>query len=243
MSNIIDDPTKNFSLSPNDALGLNIPEVVFYQLLGFTFKNISETIGHTENIVDQLFARLRAETRQTIKTWFVNHPNVSLSLNWPRDDVGLPFIAIITESEEEDSDLTLLGDYAGVHTLGSSSENQQTRTNLKLGLSNTTNIIIAADDPNLVLYLGAVVRFVFLKNKDDLTRLYDIHSLTVSQADLKWDERFLPTFAYMRMVTLRYKTFFDINLTEKVSMITSLETLVSTFNDGLEVTVTTPYDQ
>lgn len=238
---IIDDPEHNFTLSANDALGLNVPEAVFYQLLGFTFKNIAETIGSSDNLVDQLFPRLRAETRQSIKEWFVKHHNVAISLNWPRDSVGLPFISIISESEDEAEDLAMLGDYAGMHTLGSYDDGPQTaKTNFKIGLSNVTNIIIAADDPNLVIYLGAIVRFIILRNKDGLTKSYDIHALAISQADLRWDERYIPTFAYMRAVTLRYKTYFDINVSEKTSIITSLELMVSTINNETETVIAVP---
>lgn len=239
--NSIDDPEINFTLSQNDALGMPIPEHVFYQLIGFSFGQIVKSIPTSDNIVDQLFARLSTDVRKSIKNWLTHHPNIGVTLNWPREDVGLPFIAVITESEDETEDLSLLGDYGGTHVLGSLDVGpQQARQLFKTGLSNVTNVIIAADDPNMTLYMGAILRFIFLRNKDALTKMYDIHNLMVSQADLKWDERFLPTFAYMRMLSLRYKTFFDINVTEKTSVITSLELMVSALSAGAIVTSSVP---
>lgn len=231
------DPTFNFTLSQNDARGMPVPEQAIYQLIGWALQQIVQTIGSADNVVDQLFARLNDKVRNQIKDWLVNHQNISITLNWPRDDVGLPFIAVITESEDEASDLDMLGDYAGVHTLGTLDPNtlQQSRQLYKIGLKNVTNIIIAADDPNMVLYLGALLRYIFLQNKLQLLAMYDMHDLMLSQKDLKWDERFLPKFTYMRMVTLTYSTYFDINITTKTSLITSLDLLVSTFETGQEV--------
>ncbi len=241
MTTIVDDPTQNFTLASGDPLGLSIPEAVFYQLIGYSFKQIADTVGHPDNLIDQLFARLRSETRQTIKDWFVAHRNITITLNWPRDSVGLPFIAVVTESEDEAEDLAMLGDYAGMHVFGTYEAGGQTsNTNFKVGLDSNTSIVIVADDPNLVIYIGAVLRFIFLRNKEDLTRLYDVHTLTVSQQDLRWDERFIPTFAYMRMLSLRYKTFFGFSVSEKSSLITSLALMVSTMHEGNEVIVNVP---
>ena len=45
---------------------------------------------------------------------------------------------------------------------------------------------------------------------------------------MKWDERFLPRFCYIRNVQLSYLTYFDFYVGDSVSKILSLDLAVST---------------
>lgn len=239
---MIDDGDVNYAVTPNKGLGFNMPELVFAELIGFTFQQLRTQVQSPDNLIDQLFARLNADVRASIKTWIVEHPNLHIGLNYPQEDVAFPFIAIITEAEDEDENLAMLGDHGGYHVLGSlaGDATQGSVDVRKVGLSATTNVIVATDDTNLTMYLGALLRYVFLMNKDAFTRLHDVHNLRVSQSDLKWDESMTPQFCYMRALTLRYNSYFDINITTRVALIASLDLMVSTKETGVVVDVAVP---
>ena len=219
------------------ALGFGVPEYVICQLIGHSLQNIREHIDDAGgSLIDQLFARLSAPVRDSLKDWIRAHKNLNIQVNYPKDDIALPFIVVVTESEDESPDLAMLGDMAGMATLGEGGS----RERRIVGLQYTTHVIVGTEDANLTLYLGALLRYILLSNKDALTRLHDIHALRTTSSDLQYDERFSPSFCYLRQVTLSYATFFDFNLTERSALLTSLELMVSTTESGLVVTTAVP---
>lgn len=233
-----DEREQNFLTPPNTGSGLRIPEHAVRQLVGYGLSQIRKSVDDLHrNIIDQLFARLPATTRADIKTWLRERPNLPVYVNWPREDQHLPIITVVNAGCTESVANTLLGDYGGMAILGDHAESVH-----RIPDEVTSTIYIAADDPNIVMYLSYLIRFIILSNKNDLTRWYDMHNLIVSMQDVQWDERFFPTFCYMRTVQLQYLTYFDFGIEAELIKLVSVTLAVeSTDADGVSVaTVVSP---
>lgn len=241
---MIDDRAFNYTTPENQATGLRMPEHAIRQLIGYSLRQIALAVDDLKhNLIDELFARVPLDTRLQIKEWLRTHLNIPVVVNWPRDDQSLPFIAVVNESSVEADDALMLGNYGGTQVLGSG-DSQTVREVRRLPDRNTSTVYVASDDPNLTAYLSALVRFIVVSNADDLTSYYDMHSLSVSTHDVKWDERFLPTFCYVRAMSMSYLTYFDYFVGEGAAKIVSLALMVATLDEaGVEVIVDAPYPE
>lgn len=218
----IDDRDYNFTVPENQASGLRIPEHAIRQLISYGFAQVRKHVDDPKNnLIDELFARLSDDVRKQIKSWFREHPNITTEVNWPREDIAFPFISVVNEGSTSDAEASMLGDYGGMHVIGSGAV-QVAREVRRIADRNTTSLYIATEDPNLTLFLSAIARYIVLSNRDDLTKWYDIHDLTLSMQDVRWDERFVPRFGYIRVVQLSYLSYYDFYVGESTSKIVSL---------------------
>lgn len=229
---MITDRSFNFTVPENQATGLRIPEHALRQLISWGFNQVRTHVDDVKhNVIDELFARIPKDVRDQIKAWFRTREKLETTVNWPTDDIAFPFAAVVNEGSVEDQEASMLGDYGGIMTLGNVAREVRRFAN-----KNTTTLYIASEDPNLTLFLSTIAYYLVVSNKDDLTKWYDIHNLVVSQQDVKWDERFLPRFCYIRAVQLSYLTYYDFYVGENVSAVLSLGLAVLTRDDaGQEV--------
>lgn len=188
-----------------------------------------------------MFRTHGSAVREQIKGYLRDHPNIAVTVNYPRDDLSLPFIACVNAGEAEDTSALLLSDYGGEQVLGDEGGRQTLRQQRTFVDKATVQIFIAAQDPNLALYLSHIVRYVLASNSFRLTERYDIHNMTLGLQDVQYDERFFPMFCYTRLVTVQFQTIFDFNVDEVTNAIVSLDLLVSTTDSaGVELISSVP---
>jgi len=231
----------NYTVPANQPLGMRIPEYVFAQLIGFVFQEIRRTID-TNSLIDELFAFTTKDTIKRFKEYLRDHKNFYVGVNWPQEDVHLPLITVISQSEEEATDLAFLGDAVGVEQFGTFGGGQKlTQRQAKaVPLRSTTQIYIASTDDELTLLLYNVVRFIFLSNKLQLSQLYDIHNLVVSGQALEYDQELHPVKGFYRTIQLQYLTLFDWNLSEEAAKIVSLDLVVEALAGGVKTQTPVP---
>lgn len=197
-----------FEVPRNLPTGARIPEFVFRQLIDYALTQIRENIDLPDNnLIDELFAHHDADIRKLIKDFVRQTKKISCVVNYPHASIGLPFVAIITGSEPEADQYSFMGDVMGESVIGG-----QRRQQYGVGLKPTLSVYIAALDPNIAMFLYQIVRYVLFANKQQLTRYYDIHNLVLNGGDLQHDEKFYPTFCFMKMITAQFITVFDYNV-------------------------------
>lgn len=233
-----EDPGRNYTVPQNQPSGLRIPEFAIRQLIGWAIKQVRSSLDTKPvTLVDELFAMAGTEVVAQIKSWLRDHENIYTDVSWPREDVSLPVIVVEPEGEQEESS-AFLGDLAGMTEYGRFGDAPVSdRIHFAVPERHTTNIYIATDNDRLTLFLYTLVKFILLSNKDQLTRWYDIHNLTISGQSLTHDEKLFPTFGYYRMLTLSYLCLFDFSTTEESAKIVSLDLLVDVQSPGLAVSV------
>jgi len=203
------DPANNFTLPNTDAGGMPVNEYLLRQILSWAYKRIHEQVDRPDfRLFKMLYKRYGEPVITQMRTFVREHPNVSFVCNFPRQDMSLPIIACVNGVEKESGD-TYLGDFIGERIPGprtNKETNQQEFASLLTGcpLNCATNIYVMADDPNLTIFLSQLVRYILFVNKLQMERNYSLKNLVIDMQDQKWDETFLPTFCYIRLVQARY---------------------------------------
>lgn len=239
------DPARNFTRSENQPLGARIPEYVIRQLIGFRLAAIAADADRPQSVIDELFAFWGPETIKQVKSFLREHPNIQVVVNWPREDQHLPYVAVVNQGEQEDSELSFLGDATGVARYGAVGVDgrQSIREQRGFGMRCNLDVIIATQDPVLTMVIHYLVKYVILTAKLLLEEHYDIHNLTVSGRDLSFDERMFPTFGYFKSVSLNFQTIFDFNLSEHAAQIVDVGLLVDALKDGQPHLTRIPEDE
>jgi hypothetical protein len=225
---------------PNKASGARIPEFTIRKFIAFALKKISDDIdGATGKFIEELFSLHGTATVNQVKKYLRDHANVQVVHNFPRPDQHLPVVAVVNGGEKEGKD-QFLGDHVGeavYGTLGNEGVPTHTRQGFGVFLDNTTHIFVIAEDPTLVLFLSQILRYILFSASDDFNKFADMHALTIDMADLQWQQELLPEFAYMKVITMSYRTVFDVN-TSLVKTICEIDLEVSVeANNPLTVTV------
>lgn len=218
MTDTADDPTQNLTRQPQQPMGMRIPEFVIKQTIGWGLKQIRDTIGKPNNVINTLFAYLPDETRGQITSWLLNHENIWLDVSFHKDAEHLAMIVVEPQSEDEATEDALLGDLLGTAHFSDSEAKQR-----GVPEKRTTTIYIASNDDRLTLFLYEIVKFILVTNKLRLEEWYDIHNLSLGGQVMAFDDERLPTFAYYRTMSLRYETIFDWSDLEEASKIVSLD--------------------
>lgn len=236
-----DDPLNNFTIPTTQPAGLRIPEFAIRQLIGWALGQIRKSIGTANDVVDQLFALVPQATRDQYKTWLLQNKNVFLDVSWPRDAANLALIVVMPQSEQEDTANTFLNDAIGSTRHGTLGDVAPTEAPAyAIPETRTTHIYVASDDDRLTLFLYETIKFILVTNKQSLTKLYDIHNLSLSGGVLDMDNEKLPQFTYYRVLQLSYLTLFDFNGPTSGPAIINLALMVDTVQDGERVVVDVP---
>ena len=148
---------------PNRASGARIPEFVIRKFIAFALKKMSDDIdGETGELIEELFSLHGADVVKQIKTYLRDHANVQVVHNFPRPDQHLPVVAVVNGGEVE-GEVQFLGDHIGEALYGAT-DNDGVPTHVRQGrgvfLDHTTHIFIMAQDPNLVLYMAQIIRYI-----------------------------------------------------------------------------------
>ena len=206
--------------------GARLNEYLLSRVIRFGLQKIYQNIDDTRssyNIMDELFRSQEEDFQKLAKEYIRTHPNIPVEINYPRSDLSLPWISVVNGSEGESQQLAFLGDEIGMQFLGE----ETVRRSKGVGLDCNTKIYIAAQDPLLTLVLYWVVFFILFSNKDNLTKR-DIHVLSFSGQDLQFNQEIFPSFCFMKVWSLSYKSFFDYNLAEGAKRIIDFSLEVAT---------------
>jgi hypothetical protein len=227
-------------MTPNSAVGYLFFDEVLRKFLAYQLKQIGDRIDNPSTLfVDELFARFGDEVRLQVRKWFVSNTNIGVVINYPRHDMPLPFVSIVTANETEGQ--AYLGDYGGrmlvdPHSVQAASSEMTSPLNvygqaqtmpdsrprasfvrrlISIPEMRTTQMIIGTDDPNTTLYLYTMVKALIVCNKMDLDQYVGARNLKVSGADLEHQPELYPSFAYFKGLTLSYEINFDVPLQEQ----------------------------
>jgi hypothetical protein len=222
--------------TPNGFVGHLFLEEVLRKFLAYQFIQISKNAADPNvTFIDELFARWGDAVRLQIKKWFVEHTNIAVTINYPRQDMPLPSVCVVNSNESE-AGQPYLGDYGGEVMIGERSVTASTnetlppnvygeslvvtdtrprglavRQLLSVPENRTTQIYIATEDANTTLYLYTVVKALLLVNKIDFDKA-GARNLKLSGSDLQFHAELMPATAYMKMLTLNYEMNFDVAL-------------------------------
>ena len=234
-------PANNFTVPETQPAGLRIPEFAIRQLIGWAISQIRNSIGTSNDLVDQLFALVGADVRGQFKSWLLENKNIYTDVSWPREPVSTALIVVEPQSESEDTANAFLNDRIGVTMHGTLGDVAPTEAPAyAIPEKRTTNIYVATNDDRLTLLLYETVKFILVTNKQSLTRFYDVHNLSLSGGVLDQDVAKLPQFDYYRVLQATYMTLFDFNGPASGPAIINLGLLVDTIQDGERVVVGVP---
>jgi len=226
------DPSEDFTVPENVPVGVRPNEYVLRQLIGYAFQNIRDNIDRPDFLlIDELFTNFGPVVIDQIKAWFRSRapapaPAIATVVNFPRPDLSLPFIACVNGADLEDERAQFMGDYTGTMEPPRESTEAVIRDLRGVGTKITNHLYVAATDADLVIFLAGLVRYILSFNKGGLESQYDIKNLCINMQDVQWDEKFFPTFCYIRLLTVTYDSQFDFALAPASRMVVSLSALV-----------------
>jgi hypothetical protein len=208
--------------------GARMSEHVLRQLLSWGFAQIRKNLDSPRDVISELFRIQGAERRKEIRAYLRDATGIAFEVNYPRQDLALPWVCVVEGSVQEDPNFTFLGDHVGIQRLGVLGGIHSTRQQKGVGLQCNTQIYVAAQDQQLVSYLSYLAYYILFSNKDALHEQYDIYNLKMSWSDLQWRQELFPSFCYMKVITCQYGSFFDFNEHEEARAIVSLDLSVAT---------------
>ncbi len=198
--------------------GCMLIERVLQQLLTKAF----EQLKADPSVVDDLFYKVAAPERASIKSWIAKQ-NVVVRTGYPEAGYQQPMISIVSESDEEAADQDFLGDMMGLE--GEASDGSQGYYTLGYTERSTYNLMcFAGKDGNLVLWLHYLVKAILLLNKP-LLIAHGLIDPTVSARDLSFREDMAPEFAFCRVVSVTCRQIFSLYLTEQLATTLVVQTL------------------
>lgn len=222
---------------PNNATGPRIPEALLRQFITYQLGQIAARIDDPDvTFIEELFSSHGPGIVKQLKDWFREHPNIPVTINYPRQDIGLPFISVVNGSENEDEGGQYMDDHVGIANYGvlgggtaiETTSNlqdpgagvpQYTREVKSVPYKHSTLIYVASMDVNLTMYLYAIVKALLIVNKFDFDKYGDMRDLVISGRDLEFHPELFPEFAYFKVISLMYNTNFDIPLAPQRTVI------------------------
>lgn len=223
--------------TPNGFAGELMFEELLRRFLAYQLKMIQENANKPGvTFLDEMFGRWDDDTRLQVKKWFALHTNINVVINYPREDIKLPFIAVVSATENESGE-AYLGDYGGQMLIGRRAVQASSSIKLPINIygqqleepdprpvathvrqvisipeNHVTRLYIAADDTNVVMAIYAVVKALILVNKMDFDRYAGARNLKMNGGDFEHRPELFPAFAYFKMLTLSYDMNFDVPL-------------------------------
>lgn len=223
-------------MTPNGFVGNLFFEELLRQFLAYQFQEIQRDIAAPGvSFFDEMFARFGDDVRLQVKKWFSENKNIPFMINYPRDNMTIPMVCVVNESETEKSAEVYLGDHGGEmlggsHSVIASSQLPPTLYGDIIGIpdnrpratfgrqvvsipeSHTTKIYVATENPNATLYLYSVIKALILINKLDFDRSAGARNMKISGNDFDHKAELFPTFAIFKVLTLEYDMNFDVAL-------------------------------
>lgn len=194
-----------------------IPEMRIQKALQDGFAAIATNL----DLLDDLFFNYPPEMRAEVKQYLKEHV-ITVLLNWPKSGQTLPVIGIVNAADVENPGNDVLGDM--LEEL-EAMETDATITEYRgLAMNGTYQMLIQAGDPRLTLLLSYLVTTLLILASPALVEA-GLHNVTLSQADLRFEENLLPEWVNARMVTLTCLHYHAVPVTER--LMNSLNVVVS----------------
>jgi hypothetical protein len=226
--------------TPNGFVGYMFFEELLRQFLAYQFKQLTLHVNDPAiQFVDELFGRFGDTVRVQVKKWLASELNITVDVNFPREDMPLPFVCVVNVEENEKSSEAYLGDDGGLMYMGGRSVTASSSLDVEGTLSvfgeaqiepdtrpratevrqllsvpeaRVTRILVGTDDTNTVMYLYVIIKALLMVNKLDLDHHVGARNLRISGSDFTHRPELFPTFVYMKQITLSYDMNFDVAL-------------------------------
>jgi hypothetical protein len=187
--------------------GAMLPERVLQEMLKSGFAALKAD----QSTISELFHKLDLATLNDIKAFYAAN-SVTVRLNFPRDDLKFPVVAIVTQSEDTDPGLELLG-----HHMDYGYEGGSVVTYKGLGQRCSYQLYcLAGKDSNAVIWLTHLVKAILLVNMDELHK-HGLNNVTLNTRDVTLREDLFTEFTYGRVIGVTCDTYFGVKVTEKVA--------------------------
>lgn len=181
-------------------MGVPMCDLVFKQTISSKLAEIRARVDEpTNNLIEMIFDTFSTDMIEQTKKFFRDTTNIPVEINFPRRAISLPWIGVINPSEREDERRRVIGDDEGVEGNGS-----QYWERKGIGISRTTQIWISTQDPQSTLVLYWVVWMILFVNRNLLDEYHQIQDLQLSGGDMKWEQEFLPSYAYSKMISIQH---------------------------------------
>lgn len=208
--------------TPNNRTGHLFTEDLLRRFLAYQFDQIRQSIDDpTKTFIEELFHKFGDDIVLQIKNWWRETTNLPVAINFPRQDMSLPWVCVVNAGENE-SPQAFLGDHGGqakygqsqVTLMGGGTAQRATsiRNLLSLPLQHTMKIYVATNDAALTLYLNRVIMALLLVNKTQFDAKGGAQNMVISSGDIEFHPEMFPEFAYFKLITLQYTTVFDVPL-------------------------------
>lgn len=146
---------------------------------------------------------------------------VETSINYPKEGMSLPLVAIVMGMDPEDTEHDVLGDF-----LEFRSNESSTTLRAVVGTANKPvySILILSQYPNLTVYLYIMVKAIIIANSIEFHKR-GMQNIVLGGRDLTLDRDLFPEFAYARQLTVTCLNYFKVP--EKVAT-TCVQSFVGT---------------
>lgn len=181
------------------------------------------TINARLDVLDDIFANHPEEMRAEARKFFTEN-SVEVVLNWPRESMKSPTIAIVNASDSEAVGNDTLGDVLEELEIA---DTDPTLTEYRgIALNGTYQLLILTSDPRLTLYLSYIVFTLLVLNADSFQR-GGMHNIVLGGADLRFEEGLLPEWSNSRMVTLTCLHYHAVPVTERLLTLLNVDVRLS----------------
>lgn len=184
-----------------------LPERLFKALLVSEVERFANLDNESE--LTRFFAHMFDSTAgeeqrmQYVRNFQQNPPRVVLG--YPRDTAEWPVICITHQAEEEPEDERFLGDYVGETLPGETPPGGEDQEYVGALFEQVYGIYVLAGNPDITLYLYHFTKLVLLAANRLLHRA-GLISLHFSGGELNPQEMLLPDSAFLRVLTLRFRS-------------------------------------
>lgn len=214
-------------VTPNRRTGYLFSEALLRDFISFQLGRVHKTIDDPNvTFIDELFHKYGADVVQQVRDWWRDSPNIPVLINYPRQDMSLPFVCVVNAGEGEKAGEQYLGDFGGTSFYGGSQVASSagappakfTRALLSIPMTHQTKIYVAAQEPTLTMYIYHVIYALLLINKIDFDQYGGIRNLVMSGGDIEHHPELFPDFAYFKIITLTYDSNFDVPLQQQTTI-------------------------
>lgn len=222
------DQFEDLTVTPTQV-GTIIPERIIQEVLRLGLSRIHDD----PSLIDTLFSTLDDTARNDIRAFYATH-NVPVRVNYPRDAITFPLVAIVSAGDNENQSYDVIGDFFTSEVDAARVEQinvigYATRGDLNI-------MCLAGKDSNAPMWLYYVVKAILLLNRDTLVA-HGLHNLTVAGRDVTFRDDLLPEFTYARSVTLSFDTHFSVTVSERVAKALTLSLFVEDIDSGAKLQV------
>lgn len=199
---------------------LVLPELQIQTALQQGFTSVANDI----DLLDDVFHNYPEEMLAEVKQYLREH-KVEVVLNWPRESMQQPTVAIVNAGDSEAADKDVLGDVFW------ELEVEETDANITeyrgIAKNGTYQMLVLSPDPRLSMYLSYLVTTILILNAS-LFQEAGMHNVLISEADLRFEEQLLPDWSNSRMVTLTCLHYHAVPVTERLLTALCLNVNVAT---------------